>query len=239
MLCWCWAIDFFFFAAIHRHSASAFFVITTLKNLSRDGRTVIASIHQPCSEVFDLFDNLFLLSHGQTIFFGEAAAANEVLHIHILITLPNSNSYGQLQNNFSWLSASIAFWANAPSSISHVWENIHGGPYVAIASMIRTICNRRESILWRIIDPLDSLQQFCMNRVVPATELWESWEWMTWWIAAFLSIRIPLPATPKPIGPLPQGCQLRLWSCQGDIKRLLQNQGKELLWSTSCTRHQF
>jgi ABC-type multidrug transport system ATPase subunit len=59
-------------------SASAFFVITTLKNLARDGRTVIASIHQPCSEVFDLFDDLFLLSHGQTIFFGEAAAANEV-----------------------------------------------------------------------------------------------------------------------------------------------------------------
>ncbi|CAK9199019.1 unnamed protein product [Sphagnum troendelagicum] len=58
-------------------SASAFFVITTLKNLARDGRTVIASIHQPCSEVFDLFDDLFLLSHGQTIFFGEAAAANE------------------------------------------------------------------------------------------------------------------------------------------------------------------
>ena len=75
-----------FFCCDAHHSASAFFVITTLKNLSRDGRTVIASIHQPCSEVFDLFDNLFLLSHGQTIFFGEAAAANEVLRMHILIT---------------------------------------------------------------------------------------------------------------------------------------------------------
>lgn len=59
-------------------SASAYFVITTLKNLSRDGRTVIASIHQPSSEVFDLFENLFLLSSGQTIFFGEAASAHEV-----------------------------------------------------------------------------------------------------------------------------------------------------------------
>lgn len=59
-------------------SASAYFVITTLKNLSRDGRTVIASIHQPSSEVFDLFENLFLLSCGQTIFFGAAASAHEV-----------------------------------------------------------------------------------------------------------------------------------------------------------------
>ncbi|CAM6007009.1 unnamed protein product [Sphagnum balticum] len=58
-------------------SASAFFVMTTLRNLSRDGRTVIASIHQPSSEVFELFDNLFLLSGGHTIFFGEAAVAHE------------------------------------------------------------------------------------------------------------------------------------------------------------------
>ncbi|KAL2644818.1 hypothetical protein R1flu_012405 [Riccia fluitans] len=58
-------------------SASAFFVITTLRNLARDGRTVIASIHQPSSEVFDLFDMLCLLSNGKTVFFGEAHSAHE------------------------------------------------------------------------------------------------------------------------------------------------------------------
>lgn len=58
-------------------SAAAFFVVTTLRNLARDGRTVIASIHQPSSEVFELFDNLTLLSGGKLIFFGEAKAANE------------------------------------------------------------------------------------------------------------------------------------------------------------------
>jgi ABC-type multidrug transport system ATPase subunit len=64
-----------------------------LKNLARDGRTVITSIHQPCSEVFDLFDNLFMLSHGQTIFFGEAAIANEVLPMAFL------NSISKAQQN--------------------------------------------------------------------------------------------------------------------------------------------
>lgn len=59
-------------------SASAFFVVTTLKNLARDGRTVIASIHQPSSEVFELFDNLFLLSGGKTVYFGAAMAAHQV-----------------------------------------------------------------------------------------------------------------------------------------------------------------
>lgn len=51
-------------------SASAFFVTQTLRGLSRDGRTVIASIHQPSSEVFEMFDRLYLL-------FGLASEAYE------------------------------------------------------------------------------------------------------------------------------------------------------------------
>ncbi|KAJ6818474.1 ABC transporter G family member 11 [Iris pallida] len=58
-------------------SASAFFVTQTLRSLSRDGRTVIASIHQPSSEVFELFDRLFLLSGGKTVYFGQASQAYE------------------------------------------------------------------------------------------------------------------------------------------------------------------
>ncbi|KAK3009466.1 hypothetical protein RJ639_013412 [Escallonia herrerae] len=56
-------------------SASAFFVVQALKSVARDGRTVISSIHQPSSEVFALFDDLFLLSGGETVYFGEAKVA--------------------------------------------------------------------------------------------------------------------------------------------------------------------
>lgn len=59
-------------------SASAFFVTHTLRNIARDGRIVISSIHQPSGEVFALFDDLFLLSGGETIYFGEAKKAVEV-----------------------------------------------------------------------------------------------------------------------------------------------------------------
>ena len=59
-------------------SASAFFVVQTLRNIARDGRTVVSSIHQPSSEVFALFDELFLLSGGETVYFGEAKNAVEV-----------------------------------------------------------------------------------------------------------------------------------------------------------------
>ncbi|XVF69603.1 hypothetical protein PTKIN_Ptkin11bG0094300 [Pterospermum kingtungense] len=56
-------------------SASAFFVIQTLRNVGLDGRTIISSIHQPSSEVFSLFDDLFLLSNGEQVYFGEAKMA--------------------------------------------------------------------------------------------------------------------------------------------------------------------
>lgn len=56
-------------------SAAAYFVVRTLKNLAKDGRTVISSIHQPSSEVFALFDSLTLLSKGQTVYFGDTASA--------------------------------------------------------------------------------------------------------------------------------------------------------------------
>ncbi|KAF3787715.1 ABC transporter G family member 11 [Nymphaea thermarum] len=58
-------------------SASAFFVTQTLRSLARDGRTVIASIHQPSSEVFELFDRLCLLSGGRLIYFGKASDAHQ------------------------------------------------------------------------------------------------------------------------------------------------------------------
>ncbi|KAJ9542592.1 hypothetical protein OSB04_029098 [Centaurea solstitialis] len=56
-------------------SASAFFVVQALKSVARDGRTVVSSIHQPSSEVFALFDDLFLLSGGEAVYFGEAKDA--------------------------------------------------------------------------------------------------------------------------------------------------------------------
>ncbi|CAA0813226.1 ABC transporter G family member 15 [Striga hermonthica] len=56
-------------------SAASFFVVQAIKNLAQDGRTVISSIHQPSSEVFALFDDLYLLSGGETVYFGEARMA--------------------------------------------------------------------------------------------------------------------------------------------------------------------
>lgn len=45
-------------------------LIETLVNLSRRGRTVFISIHQPRSDIFKLFDSVILLSKGQLIYSG-------------------------------------------------------------------------------------------------------------------------------------------------------------------------
>ncbi|PON86891.1 ABC transporter-like [Trema orientale] len=56
-------------------SASAFFVVWALRNIAHDGRIVVCSIHQPSGYLFDLFDDLFLLSGGEAVYFGEAKLA--------------------------------------------------------------------------------------------------------------------------------------------------------------------
>lgn len=61
-------------------SAASYHVMNRIVKLAhRDGRTVIASIHQPSSEVFELFQNLCLLSSGRTVYFGPASMAEQVL----------------------------------------------------------------------------------------------------------------------------------------------------------------
>ena len=48
---------------------TAYNVIEILKTLAQSGRTVIATIHQPSSEVFHLFDDLCLLADGRVMYF--------------------------------------------------------------------------------------------------------------------------------------------------------------------------
>ena len=42
-----------------------------MKNLARDGRTVLVSIHAPRSEIWGLFDRVVLLSRGSVLYSGE------------------------------------------------------------------------------------------------------------------------------------------------------------------------
>jgi hypothetical protein len=52
-------------------ATSAHQVIQTLKDLARRGRTIVITIHQPRSEIWELFDRVILLAHGSCIYSGE------------------------------------------------------------------------------------------------------------------------------------------------------------------------
>ncbi|KAL3721764.1 hypothetical protein ACJRO7_034151 [Eucalyptus globulus] len=59
-------------------SAASYHVMNRIAKLAQhDRRTVIASIHQPSSEVFELFHNLCLLSSGKTVYFGLRSGAEQ------------------------------------------------------------------------------------------------------------------------------------------------------------------
>lgn len=51
-------------------ATSAYLVIKTLKALANQGRTIVTTIHQPRSEIWDLFDNLLVLSRGSPVYSG-------------------------------------------------------------------------------------------------------------------------------------------------------------------------
>ncbi|XP_074283327.1 ABC transporter G family member 1-like [Silene latifolia] len=58
-------------------SAASYHVMSYIINLARQEQTtVVASIHQPSSDVFELFHSLCLLSYGKLVYFGHTSAAN-------------------------------------------------------------------------------------------------------------------------------------------------------------------
>ena len=56
-------------------SFTATSVIETLKELAEGGRTIICTIHQPNSDIYDMFDRLMLLAQGKIIYYNEAKLA--------------------------------------------------------------------------------------------------------------------------------------------------------------------
>jgi ABC-type multidrug transport system ATPase subunit len=54
-------------------SSHALLVAKCMRDLCRSGVTVISSIHQPSSQIFELFDDLLLLDEGNVAYFGPTA----------------------------------------------------------------------------------------------------------------------------------------------------------------------
>lgn len=51
-------------------------VVECMKNLAKQGKTIICTIHQPSSEIFETFDKLCLLAEGRLAFLGTLPETN-------------------------------------------------------------------------------------------------------------------------------------------------------------------
>ena len=51
-------------------ATTALQLVTTLKQLARQGRTIVVTLHQPRSQMWELFDNVLLLSGGSLVYGG-------------------------------------------------------------------------------------------------------------------------------------------------------------------------
>jgi len=56
-------------------SFMAMSIVESMKSLARNGKTIIFTIHQPSSELFELFDKICLLSEGRLAYLGDKEKA--------------------------------------------------------------------------------------------------------------------------------------------------------------------
>ncbi|CAM4904796.1 unnamed protein product [Rotaria socialis] len=55
----------------------AFIICDAMRKLCNQGKTIVCTIHQPSSEIFQLFDTLYLMAEGRVAYFGSRKNAQE------------------------------------------------------------------------------------------------------------------------------------------------------------------
>ena len=58
-------------------SFMAISVVECMRTLASRGKTIVCTIHQPSSEIFETFDNLFLMAEGRVAYVGSIPRAND------------------------------------------------------------------------------------------------------------------------------------------------------------------
>ena len=67
-------------------------VVSTLKGLARNGRTLVCTIHQPSSEVYAMFDQVCYLARGQVAYFGNRPHALDYFSSSLALQCPTHSN---------------------------------------------------------------------------------------------------------------------------------------------------
>jgi len=60
-----------------------------MQDLAKKGKTIICTIHQPSSEIFNMFDKLCLMVEGKVAYFGEVPGASKFFN-DLNLEVPNN-----------------------------------------------------------------------------------------------------------------------------------------------------
>jgi len=100
-------------------SRAAMLVMTSMKRIADTGRTICATIHQPSSEVFEMFDDILLLKPGgETVFFGELGKNSSHLKAYFESHGTPACEYGQ--NPADWMLKAFT----GENADKHGWANL-------------------------------------------------------------------------------------------------------------------
>ncbi|EQC40476.1 hypothetical protein SDRG_02369 [Saprolegnia diclina VS20] len=82
---------------------SAKIIMTGIRKIASTGRTVVCTIHQPSTEVFEMFDSLLLLKRGgETVFFGDLGT-HAINMINYFKSIPNTPPLIEGANPATWM----------------------------------------------------------------------------------------------------------------------------------------
>ncbi|KAF0698139.1 Aste57867_11235 [Aphanomyces stellatus] len=82
---------------------SAKIIMTGIRKIASTGRTVVCTIHQPSTEVFEMFDSLLLLKRGgETVFYGDLGAHSSHL-IEYFSSIPGTAAIQAGANPATWM----------------------------------------------------------------------------------------------------------------------------------------
>ncbi|CAA6668973.1 unnamed protein product [Spirodela intermedia] len=125
-----------------------FFVALTLRQMAREGRTVVASIHQPSSEVFALFDDLCLLSGGEAVYFGDAKLSTEFF-AHVGFRCPSRRNPSDhflrcINSDFDHVNATLRGSLKIRNKVFISWVGVSSDPLMNMStSDIKTMLINR------------------------------------------------------------------------------------------------
>ena len=124
-------------------SRGALVVMRAMKRIAEGGRTVCATIHQPSSAVFEMFDDLLLLKKGgNVVFFGELGHCSDQLVNYFEARGAKPIEFGE--NPASWMLRAYAGENTANSTIDYAELYKSSEQYTKLLEQIELIIANRD-----------------------------------------------------------------------------------------------